>query len=132
MVGLEYVVGSKTGKKKVKGKRGKNQGSPTIKYRLELVRRTNDRHLNSHWRPIIEAWQANRDIQLIVDCGKVAQYMTKYVTKSEPSSTKSIIRMMKKLLKNTSEDSLLANTVLKRTVGKVIGERMISQQEIPI
>ena len=69
------------------------------------------------------------DIQLIIDSGKVVQYMTKYVTKSEPNSTKSIIRIMKKLLKSTSDDGLPANTVLKRTMGKLIGERMISQQE---
>ena len=51
---IQYVVGSMSGRKKVKGKRGKKQGTPTLKYRLELVRRTNDRHLNSHWRSINE------------------------------------------------------------------------------
>ena len=78
---------------------------------------------------LVEAWQANMDIQLIIDSGKVFQYMTKYVTKFDPNSPKSIIRIMKKLLKSTSDDGLPANTVLKRTMGKLIGERMISQQE---
>jgi hypothetical protein len=126
---VQYVVGAVTGKKKIKGKRGKNQGDPTLMYRIEIVRKTNDRHLNSHWRPIIEAWQANIDIQLILDSGKVVQYMTKYVTKTEATSSKSIMRMMKKLLKSTIDDNLPTSRVLRKTMGKLIGERVISQQE---
>ena len=79
---VQYVVGSRSGKKKLIGL--------TIKYRIELAKRTNDRHLNSHWRSIIEAWQANIDIQLIVDSVKVVQYTTKYVTKSEPSNEQAL------------------------------------------
>ena len=125
----QYVVGSKRGKQKLKGERGKKQGSSEVKFRIEIVRRINDRHLNSHSRPLLESWQANMDMQLIVDSGKVVDYMTKYVTKTEAASTKTITRMMRKLLKSSTEEGLPISSVLKRTMGKLIGERTVSQQE---
>ena len=79
--------------------------------------------MNSHSRSLLEAWQANMDMQLIVDCGKVVEYMTKYVTKTEAGSTKSILRMMKRISNSASEEGQPANSVLKKTMGKLIGER---------
>ena len=113
----------------MKASRGGKQGTATVKYGIEIVRRTNDRHLNSHWRPLLKAWQANIDLQLIVDSGKVVQYMTKYVTKTEVKSTKAVMRMMKKLLMSTAEDNFPPSRVLRKTMGKLFGERVISHQE---
>ena len=55
----------------------------TYKHKCELVITRNDSWLNSPSRAIMEVWRANMGIQLIIDARKVAEYMTKYVTKPE-------------------------------------------------
>ena len=56
----------------------------------------NDNWLNSHIRPLLEFWQVNVDFQLIIDSGKVARHVTKYVTKAESSMTKGVAAMIRK------------------------------------
>ena len=53
------------------------------KLAAQLIPERNDQWLNSHIRPILEVWLANIDIQVIVDNGKVIEYLTKYMTKTE-------------------------------------------------
>ena len=81
-------------------------GKKKIKYKIELVTERNDRWLNSHIRPIIESWRANIDFQLILDAGKVVDYMTKYVTKVETAMTKGIAAMIRNILRTTIEDGM--------------------------
>ena len=115
---VQYIVGSKNGKKNLQ-----------VKIRIEIVREINDRYLNSHSRPIIEAWQANIDIQIVLDSGKVVDYMTKYITKTEPTSTKAIMYTMKIILTTAIQEGYPMSYVLKKTMGKLSPERTLSQQE---
>ena len=122
----EYLVSSTKGKKIINGA---NQGLCVVKYRIEIVRKVNDRFLNSHSRLLIESWQANIDIQIILDSGKVVEYMTKYVCKTEAASTKTILSMVKKIASSANEEGHPTTSVLQKTMGKLFGERDISQQE---
>lgn len=78
-------------------------------------------------RPISECWLANTDVQLLVDVGKVADYMTKYVTKAEPMSADVVARMIDKLLE--SDQNTASTGILKRVMSQVLGQRPISRQE---
>lgn len=106
------------------------KGKDTIHhYRLELVPGRNNSWLNSHFRPVFESWRANVDFQLIIDVGKVTGYMTKYVTKTGTRVTQHVASMMKKILSATIEGNEMVVMALKRTMSKLLGERMLSMQE---
>ena len=55
--------------------------------------------------------------------------MTKYVTKPEISMTKGIAAMIRNILKGTIEDGLNVQAALKRSMAKLLGERMMCKQE---
>ena len=100
-----------------------------IKCRLELVTQRNDKWLNSHCRPIIESWRANMDMRLIVDAGKVVDYMTKYVTKTEMRMSRRTALMVQKILEQAIDDGQSVQAALKRTMAKLLGERVVCKQE---
>ena len=113
----EYVVGK--GEKKRR------------KYQIEIVPNRNDRWLNSHSRAILEVWKANMDMQLILDPGKVADYMTKYVTKADVQLTKSTERLFKTTLERSVSEGRAdpAQYTLKKMMSRLMGERELCQQE---
>jgi len=43
----------------------------------------NDKWLVLHPYLLLKSWQANIEIQIVVDKGKVFRYLTKYITKLE-------------------------------------------------
>lgn len=98
-----------------------------IKYSIELETQRNDQWLNSHIRAVSEVWLANIDMQLLVDVGKVADYMTKYVTKAEPMSSGIVSGMIEKVMH--AHPNTETQSILRRVMGKVLGERPISRQE---
>jgi hypothetical protein len=102
-----------------------------LDYRLEMIPIRNDSWLNSHIRSFTEVWQANTDWQLIVDIGKVADYMTKYVTKNETISTKNFSRMIARIMSMTSADGSQIDSIskLKRVMAKLQDQRQISCHE---
>jgi hypothetical protein len=53
---------------------------------VEIVSKRNDKWLNSQCRPLFQHWQANIDMRLTIDVGKIVAYMTKYITKTETNS----------------------------------------------
>ena len=55
--------------------------------------------------------------------------MTKYVCKTEAASTKTILCMVKKIASSANEEGHPTTSVLQKTMGKLFGERDISQQE---
>ena len=63
--------------------------------RLEMIPKANDRWINSHCVPIFEVWLANMDMRLTIDVGKIVDYMTKYMTKSEKIANKNIEKLFK-------------------------------------
>jgi hypothetical protein len=89
----------------------------------------NDAWLNSHCRSVIECWRANIDFCLSLDLGKVIEYMTKYFTKAESPMTPSAARLVRTILDSTVGAGGDVRTALKRTMGKLQGERTISKQE---
>ena len=77
-----------------------------------------------------QMWGANMDWQLILDPGMVIDYMTKYVTKSDMSSNKACTSLMKSLFdKTVTEEGRSVQSLLRRIMSKLLGERMISKQE---
>ena len=77
----------------------------------------------------MEVWRANMDFRLTLDFGKVIGYMTKYVTKQESMSKAGTQRMIRNVLNKTIENGKPVHHALKKTMGKLNGERMMSRQE---
>ena len=89
----------------------------------------NDSWLNSHSRAIMEVWRANMDIQLILDAGKVAEYMTKYVTKPESDMPISFRNMIRYIMQNQLANGNNVQSTMRIAMSKLFGERMLSRQE---
>ena len=78
----------------------------------------------------MQVWGANMDWQLILDPGMVIDYMTKYVTKNDMSSNAACGRLMKSLFHKTVQtEGRSVQSFLRRTMSKLLGERMMSKQE---
>jgi hypothetical protein len=108
----------------------KNKGGGTrMQITVSIKSERNDRWLNSHIQPLMECHMANFDVQLTVDVGKIIGYMTKYVTKSEASMTPAAKRMAQRFLKKAMDEGRSVQSVLKQTMGKLLGERMMPKQE---
>ena len=101
----------------------------SLKYRIETVPSRNDGWINSHFWSLFEVWGANVDFQLVLDVGKVINFMAKYVTKAEDSVTKGAASLIRSVLKKTIDEGLTVQAALKRTMSKLIGERMMGKQE---
>ena len=69
------------------------------------------------------------DVQLTIDIGKILGYMTKYVSKSEASTTAGAQRMIRRVLKSATEQGQSVNQALRRTMGKLLGERTMTKDE---
>ena len=112
--------------KKIKKRNG------TIDYKLvaQLIPERNDQWLNSHIRPVLEVWMANIDIQVIVDNGKVIEYLTKYMTKAETMNEVGIKRMFKNILNQTSSVNATPQVALRKMMLRLLGERTYGRQEI--
>ena len=65
--------------------------------RLELLTKCNDVWLNSYCYPIMQGWQDNMDMWLKIDMGKITDYMTKYIIKSEKLSNNNIESFSKRI-----------------------------------
>jgi hypothetical protein len=74
-------------------------------------------------------WRANMDFRLTLDFDKVIGCMTKYVTKQESISKAGTQRMIRNILNQTIKDGKPVHHALKKTMGKLNGERMMSRQE---
>jgi hypothetical protein len=99
------------------------------RYIIDLNSKRNDAWLNSHCRSVMECWRANVDFRLTLDLGKIIDYMTKYVTKAESPMSSSAASLVRSILESTIHAGGEVQTALKRTMGKLIGERTISKQE---
>ena len=98
-------------------------------YSIDVLTKRNDKWLVGHPPHYLESWQGNLDYQLVVDYNKVFDYMTKYATKTEATTTKGVASMIRKILCKAKDDGLNVQTVLKRAMAKLLGERMMSKQE---
>ena len=108
----------------------KRSGDLEVRVKLDVMPVRNDQWLNSHMAPLMTVWRANMDIQLTIDIGKVVGYMTKYVTKTEASMTKGARRMVTRILESTVDEGQSVGCALKKVMGKLLGERTRSKQEM--
>ena len=69
------------------------------------------------------------DIQLILDAGKVAEYMTKYVTKPESDMPISFRNMIRYIMQNQLANGNNVQSTMRIAMSKLFGERMLSRQE---
>ena len=98
---------------------------------IDLESERNDGWLTSHMKPLMKDWKANFDMRLTIDFGKIIQYMTKYVTKSEASGPKAAQSMMRKIVSETRRVGASIQSALQKTMRKLIGEtRMKPKQEV--
>ena len=67
---------------------------------MEIKPERNNRWLNSHMDPLMKVWQANMDMPLTIDLGKVIGYMTK----SEALLTKDTQKMIEQKITKSIED----------------------------
>jgi Helitron helicase-like domain at N-terminus/PIF1-like helicase len=110
----------------VKQKRMRNGGIHTT---IEMIPKRNDKWLNSNCPPLFCNWQANIDVRLTIDVGKIVSYMTKYITKTECTYSASTRRHFSAMLRQAAFDQSDTVQVLKRFMTRLHGERTRSQQE---
>eukprot|EP00957_Ditylum_brightwellii_P018599 1397606-Ditylum_brightwellii.AAC.1 len=75
----------------------------------------------------MEVWRASMDIQLILDAGKLAKYITKYVTKPESDIPLSFGNMIRYILQNWLANGNNVQSTMILAISKLFGERMISR-----
>ena len=78
---------------------------------------------------MLESWMANCDIRLVVDLGKVIQYLTKYVTKTEKNMSVGMCHLVKTILHNSLNLGHSVKSTLREIMVKLIGSRVKSKQE---
>lgn len=69
------------------------------------------------------------DFQLVLDLGLVLNYMSKYVTKSDMSNNLAVHRLVKRIHQTSSREGRSTASFLRRAMGKLLGERIMSKQE---
>ena len=69
------------------------------------------------------------DIQLILDAGKVAEYMTKYVTKPESDMPISHRNMIRYIMQNQLAKANNVQYTMRIAMSKLFGKKMLSRQE---
>jgi hypothetical protein len=74
-------------------------------------------------------WRDNMDVRLTIDLGKIVQYMAKYVTKAESTTTKEGTNLMQCVMKDNLANGSTVKTVLKKAMNKLTGEPMLQKQE---
>ena len=101
----------------------------TLEYTIELCTKRNGNWLNSHSKPMLQAWMANMDMRLVCNIGKVVQYLTKYITKTEMTMSNSVQFMIARFMKSSLNNGNDVISVLRSTMGLLMGSRVISKQE---
>jgi hypothetical protein len=86
-----------------------------------LKRSLKETRTNNYNETILKAWQANIDIQFILDVYACAAYVASYVTKSQ--------RGMSELLRKAAEEVKAGNATLREQV-RIVGNRFLNVVEI--
>ena len=95
-----------------------NDGKPPELYRkIDFHSKHNDRQVNSHVKTFLASWMANIDFQLVVDLGKVVNYLIKYVTKPEKDMNDGIYHTIKKSTHDNLNAGESVKTVLQNKWG---------------
>ena len=97
--------------------------------KIECWCKRNDRWMNTHVSCMLEAWMANCDVRLVVDIGKVIQYLTKYVTKPEKDMSVGMCHLIKTILHTSLNVGVSVKSTLRKIMSKLIGSRVMSKQE---
>ena len=105
------------------------KGLLEVRYAIECLSARNDKWLNSHCKLALQCWMANVDMRLVCDVGKVVQYLTKYITKTEKNMTAGMRYLIKRVLLKSLDDGNSALHSIKKIMSRLIGNRVISRQE---
>ena len=99
---------------------------------VEIVLKRNDKWINSHCRPLLQHWQANVDMRLTIDVGKIVAYMTKYITKTETNThnTQRHFSQFYTTLDRIAGDCERVENVFKKFHTELHGSRSKSIQEV--
>eukprot|EP00957_Ditylum_brightwellii_P040076 3032847-Ditylum_brightwellii.AAC.1 len=77
----------------------------------------------------MEIWRVNMDIQLILDAGKVAENMTKYVTKPESDMPLFFRNMIRYMMQNQLTNCNNVQSTMRLAMPELFGKRMLSRKE---
>ena len=69
------------------------------------------------------------DFRLVIDAGKVVDYLTKYVSKPEVDHSRSFKMMIREIMLAPLKDGNSVKFTLKKAMGKIMGQRSISKEE---
>ena len=100
-----------------------------MRFRVDIVPKTNDGWLNCHNLSMLKVWRANHDFQLVIDASKLKIYMTKYVTKAEEGIKGSVAHFMKHIIKKAMSDGAPTQTIIRRIMSRLLGERTMCLPE---
>jgi hypothetical protein len=102
--------------------------TPVRSRSIEIIAGTNDRWLNGHSRPFLEAWGANCDFTLLVDFDAVLNYVAKYSTKTEQNS-RGFRAVFYNAIRKANETQSTGNQTLRSIFLRSSAGREKTQQE---
>ena len=88
-----------------------------------LLRNINEQYINAYNPTIIKAWQANIDIQYVIDAYACVMYIASYMTKNESGMGE----LLKQTLKENSDKDI--KSALRRVGTTFLNHREVSAQE---
>ncbi|KAE8740153.1 hypothetical protein FOCC_FOCC014351, partial [Frankliniella occidentalis] len=97
------------------------------KNELEFVPARNDPRLNKYNAYIIQSWRANIDVSPVLSKRALIQYLSKYISKSEPQS-QGLIDLVNLIF--AQEENLSVKSIIQRLFIHSVSERDFGAQEV--
>ena len=98
------------------------------RYKAVIVSKRNDSRLNRHQALQLQGWRANYDVQIIVDYQVCLEFLVKYTSKGEKTSSV-VNNAFNTVVQKLSDTSDIHNS-FKQTMIKSLGQRDYSIQEV--
>ena len=97
-------------------------------YKVKIVTKRNDDRLNNHQRLQLQGWQANCDIQVIIDYHFCLEYIAKYASKAEKTSSVARDAFTSVLCESSNHND--SKSALRKLMMRAVGQRDMSIQEV--
>ena len=85
--------------------------------------------ISSHVKSYLLGWMGNIAFRLVVDLGKVINFLTKYVTEPEKNMSSGMCYLIRGILHRGLNGNLTMKQNLRKGMGRLIGSRIMSKQK---
>jgi len=97
-------------------------------YKVKVVTKRNDGHLNNNQRLQLQGWRANCDIQVVIDYHSCLEYIAKYASKCEKMSSVAKDAFTSVLINYHNVSS--GKEAIRKVMMRAVGQRYMSIQEV--